>query len=77
MEEGFRLLVAEVFEVQPDEVSPEMTPESVELWDSMNHLRLVTAVEERYDIHMSMTDIQDIESIGTLAALVEKYRGTK
>ena len=64
-------IVAEIFFLDEDEVKPELTPDDVDLWDSLNHLRLVTAVEEVFTIKLSMNDIESIDSISKLNALVE------
>ena len=66
-------IVAEIFFIDEDEVKPELTPGDLSLWDSLNHLRLVTAVEEEFGIKLSMNEIQSIDSISKLNELVEEY----
>jgi acyl carrier protein len=65
-------IVAELFELEPAVVNDALTPEDVELWDSMNHLRLVSAVEEEFQIKLSMKEIESIRSLATLQALIEQ-----
>jgi len=65
-------IVAELFELDPAAVDDALTPEDVELWDSMNHLRLVSAVEEEFQIKLSMREIESIRSLATLRALIEQ-----
>ena len=64
-------LIAEIFFLDEDEVRPELTPDDVDLWDSLNHLRLITAVEVEFGVKFSMNDIQSIDSISRLKELVE------
>ena len=64
-------LVAEIFFLDEDEVKLELTPDDVDLWDSLNHLRLITAVEVEFGVRLSMSDIQSIDSISKLNELVE------
>jgi acyl carrier protein len=66
-------IVAELFELDPAAVDDALTPEDVELWDSMNHLRLVSAVEEEFQIKLSMQEIESIRSLAVLRALVEQH----
>jgi acyl carrier protein len=47
-----------------------LTPDDVPLWDSLNHLKLITAVEQVYGIQFSMADVQSIDSIGKLQATI-------
>jgi acyl carrier protein len=65
-------IVAELFELEPAAVNGALTPEDVELWDSMNHLRLISAVEEEFQIKLSMKEIESIRSLATLKALIEQ-----
>lgn len=63
-------IVAELFDLEPALVREEATPDDVELWDSLNHLRLMTAVEEEFQIKLSMQEIESIRSLGALEALI-------
>jgi acyl carrier protein len=65
-------IVAELFELEPAVVDDGLTPEDVELWDSLNHLRLVSAVEQEFQIKLSMKEIESIRSLATLRALIEQ-----
>jgi acyl carrier protein len=65
-------IVAELFELEPATVNDALTPEDVELWDSMNHLRLISAVEEEFQIKLSMKEIESIRSLATLKALIQQ-----
>lgn len=65
-------IVAEIFFLDEDEVKPELTPDDVALWDSLNHLRLITAVEAEFGAKLSMSDIQSIDSIAKLNEFIEK-----
>jgi acyl carrier protein len=65
-------IVSELFDLEPAMVRDELTPEDVELWDSLNHLRLVTAVEQEFGIKLSTADIESITSLGVLRALIEE-----
>lgn len=64
-------ITAEIFFLDEDEVKPELTPDDIAMWDSLNHLRLITAVEVEFKINFSMSDIQSIDSISKLNELVE------
>ncbi|MEE9422703.1 MAG: acyl carrier protein [Gammaproteobacteria bacterium] len=64
-------IAADILFLDEDEVKPELTPNDVALWDSLNHLRLITAVESEFGVQFSMTDIQSIDSISRLNELVE------
>lgn len=66
-------LGAEILGVPSTLITPESTPDSLDSWNSLNHLRLITAVEEFYDIQISMRQIQEIESFGDLNDVLLEY----
>lgn len=65
-------IAAEILELDPPAVTDELTPEDVEHWTSLNHLRLITAVEEAFGISFTMEQIEAVRSIGTLRRLVKE-----
>ena len=48
------------------------SPETIENWDSMQHLNLVLAIEEKFGLQLEPEDIEQMKSIGAVAAMVEK-----
>ena len=50
MEEQIRDLFAALLQVSPDEVRDETRPASLERWDSMQHLILVSGFEEEFGL---------------------------
>jgi len=59
-------ILGDIFDLEPEEISADMTHEDVPLWDSLNHLKLITAVEQAYGIQFAMSDVQSIDGIAKL-----------
>jgi acyl carrier protein len=66
-------LLCDVLDLDPTRVGPDLMREEVELWDSLNHLKLVTAVEEAFDLKLSMQEIESVDGIARLVALLEAH----
>jgi len=66
-------IVADIFELDETEVADELTPDMVDIWDSLSQLRLVTAIEQDFDIKLSMDEIETIDSVGRLKRLVAEH----
>lgn len=73
MDKQLNRIVAEVLLLDEREVSDALTPEISDRWDSIAHLRLVTAVEQAFAITLSMSEIQSISSIARLRQLLRKH----
>lgn len=64
-------VIADVLTIKPASITPATTADDVESWDSLNHLRLITAVEQHFGIRLSMAEIMALENVGDLADLVQ------
>lgn len=67
-------IFADIFDLEPDEIHDDLTPEDVQLWDSLNHLKLVTAVEQAFGVQFTMSELQSINSVAKLRVLIRHHR---
>jgi acyl carrier protein len=73
---SLRELLADIFEISPDEVTPELNIESVEAWDSFRHLQAILAIEGEYGVQFDPQRIPELTSVGLLQAELEKKGAT-
>ena len=66
-------VVTDIFEIDESDVADQLTPDMVDLWDSLSQLRLVTSLEQEFDINFSMEEIESIDTIGRLKELVRSH----
>jgi acyl carrier protein len=57
------------------EVTPESSAETVESWDSVQHLNLILAIEEEYGFQFSPEEMESAKTVGQIAGLVSARRG--
>ena len=57
---------ASVLEVPPDEVSDETSMERCQTWDSLNHFKLILAIEQEFGVRFSSEVIPDLVSISRI-----------
>jgi acyl carrier protein len=72
--EQVRHIASDIFGVPVDKVTAESSPETIENWDSMQHLNLVLAVEEKFGVQLEPEDIEQMKNVGAVAAVVEKLQ---
>ena len=72
--EQVKSIASDIFGVPTDKITAESSPETIENWDSMQHLNLVLAVEEKFGVQLSPEDIEQMKNIGAVAKLVEKLQ---
>lgn len=73
MNPELRSVLANTLGVDPDAVTADTSRQSEPAWDSLNHLRLVTAVEETFGIKLSMAEIQAITTAGELETMIDGH----
>jgi acyl carrier protein len=69
-----RSIASDIFGVPADKITPESSPETIETWDSMQHLNLVLAIEDKFGVQLEPEDIEQMKNIGAVAALVERLQ---
>jgi acyl carrier protein len=69
---SLRDLLADIFEIEPDEVTPETGVGTIETWDSFRHLQAILAVEGEYGVQLDPQRIADLTTVAKLQAELEK-----
>ena len=62
----------DVFDDEALVLTPELTAASVPEWDSFNHINLIVAVEARLKIKFQTAELEAMNSVGHMVALIEK-----
>lgn len=53
-------------------ISPEMTANDIEGWDSFRHVEILIEVQMKFNISMTSREIDNLHSIGDLFATITK-----
>jgi len=66
-------VVSGVFGVEPQSLDESSSPESVEGWDSMGHVNLVTALEQHLNVSIDIDDVMEMGSVGKIREILLAY----
>jgi long-chain acyl-CoA synthetase len=66
-------LAASVFRSPPSSLRPTSTPRDTPGWDSLAHMALIAAVEERFDIRLSAGELLRVGRLGDLAKIAREH----
>jgi acyl carrier protein len=68
-----RGIMNDVFDVDLDEgsVKPDTTANDIEEWDSLSHIRLIVAIERKFNVRFKNSEIESLKRVGDLVALVQ------
>lgn len=67
IEDTFR----EVFEQDGLQVNETISKENLEAWDSLGHIRLVSALEDGLGVTFTLDEIESMSSVGRILAVLE------
>ena len=70
-----RSVLVEVFGLDPDTVGPDTSTDTVEAWDSLQHLTVVLSIEEEFGIHLDDEDTVAAVSYPLITTIVRDRLG--
>ena len=75
MESRVKKIMAEIFDVSEKEINENSSMDTIEVWDSLNHLRLVIALEQEF--HIKLTNPADSIGMNSYKAIVKILKRRK
>lgn len=66
-----RSIASDIFGVPSAKLTADSSPETVETWDSVQHLSLVVALEEKFSMQLTPEEIEQMKTLGATAKLIE------
>jgi acyl carrier protein len=69
---SLRNILSDIFEIPPEQITPDLNAESVDTWDSFRHLQAILALEGEYGVQFDPQRIPDLTSVALLQQELEK-----
>jgi acyl carrier protein len=69
--EQIRRIASDLLAIPAERITAESSPQSIEAWDSHQHLNLVLAIEDKFNLQLSPEEIEQMKNIGQIAKIVE------
>jgi len=63
----------DVFDDNTIVIRRETTANDIRDWDSFNHVRLIVAAEQRFNISLSTAEVADLRNVGELIDLISRH----
>lgn len=73
MDNRLKSILGAVFDLSADEINDETSPKNVGLWDSLNHLRMVTEIEKVFGIRLAQKEIREMLTYTKIREAVERH----
>jgi acyl carrier protein len=66
-------ILEDIFQVELPESIDDLAQDELEEWDSFNHLRLVSELEDTFEIMLDDKDIPEMTSLQRVKSLLQRY----
>jgi acyl carrier protein len=70
-----REMVNTLFDEYTGPVTPSLSANDVEQWDSLGTVQLAVMIEQAFNIRFSTDEIAKLDNLGTIAEIIAKKRG--
>lgn len=74
---GVQDVFRDVFDVDDLVITRKSNATTVEDWDSLTHVNLVTAIEKRYKVKFALGELGELKDVGDLLDLLGKKLAAK
>jgi acyl carrier protein len=65
---SLRDILADVLEISPEEVTPELGVGTIDNWDSFRHLQAILAIEGEYGVQFAPSRIAELTTVSLIQA---------
>ena len=55
-------------------ITPELSQDNLQTWDSLAHVRIVSSIEERFGFQFSLSQIEEATSVSALIDVIAAHR---
>jgi acyl carrier protein len=69
---SLRDILADILEISPDQVTPDLGVGTIDSWDSFRHLQAILAIEGEYGVQFDPQRIPELTNVSLLQAELEK-----
>jgi len=73
VEQRLKLVMSRIFKVPIEEITEDASPDTIESWDSLEHMNLVLALEQEFQIRFSAEEIVEMLNFNLILSLLEEH----
>ena len=77
MENRLKNVMSAVFQIPPEAITEQASPRDIQVWDSLEHMKLIVAIEEEFDIKFDYDEIQSLINYKVISSTVKAYLDQK
>ena len=72
IDQRIKLIMSTIFEIDINTINDKSSFDTIENWDSMNHMNLIVALEEEFNIQFSDDDIENLLNFKLIKFIIKE-----
>ena len=72
MEERLKEVIGDVLDLDPGSIDASTTKDTTDSWDSLNHINLVVALEQEFQVSFDVAEIESMQTFTDILDTLEK-----
>lgn len=72
-EQKLKKVLSRMFNVSPDMITDDASPDTIENWDSLRHMNLVLALEEEFGVELTDDQVVEILSYKLIKIVLKEH----
>ena len=70
--EQLKKVFCQVFKLNPKKFTMKLSTDTLNKWDSLGHLHLISAIEQEFDVKFSTDEILKLKSVNLIQKALQK-----
>jgi len=70
IEEEIKEIMAEILDTEEEIIDDTFSPDVAENWDSLNNLKMITALEDNFEINLTMEEINSMVNFSKIKSVI-------
>lgn len=66
------MIAGQTFNIPADSITPQLSSDDVENWDSLGHLNLILALEQEFKVRFAPEQIQQMMSLESIIKILQQ-----
>ncbi|MCJ7526128.1 MAG: acyl carrier protein, partial [Candidatus Aminicenantes bacterium] len=75
--EKIKAVLAEILEIEPKKIGDDCGPDSCQNWDSLQNLRIITALEKEFALKFTWPEISSMTDFSKIKDVIVRRLGGK
>jgi len=75
LEQEVKAIMSQILEIPIGEINTATSMDSVDTWDSLRHMEIISAIEQQFQIEFEAEEAMDMTNLGVIMRILAAKKG--